>query len=204
MRLKMVLAGAVLALAAWPANAAEFLTNGGFETGDFSGWTLTEDPSTPIPTTVQPSAFGYGAQSGNFYVYAGPSSASPSTLSQTFFDTSGQNLAVSGWAIGDTFDSPNNLGNVAYYFDGTLLGSPDLSSGLWTQSLFNVQATGHDTFSIIFSNDNSFNGLDSFSVSSLTATTPLPSSWTMMLLGLAGFGFAAYRSSRNGSATAHA
>ena len=60
-----------------------------FETGDFTGWTLT-DPSGS--TSVEPTTFGYGAQSGNFYVYAGPPSSAPGILSQTFFDTAGEQL----------------------------------------------------------------------------------------------------------------
>jgi hypothetical protein len=164
------------------AHATEYLQNGSFETGDFTGWSLT-DPSGS--TFVEPTTYGYGAQSGNFYVYAGPPSSTPGVLSQTFSDTAGEKLKVSGWAIGDTFNFPNNLGEVSYYFDGALLGSPDLSSGKWTESTFQVLATGSDTFSIQFANDNSFNGLDNFSV--LTGV-PEPSTWTLALIGLAGLG----------------
>jgi PEP-CTERM motif-containing protein len=171
---------AVLFAVAGSAHATEYLQNGSFETGDFSGWNLA-DPGDF--TFVEPTTFGYGAESGNFYVYAGPPSATPSVLSQTFSDTAGQELKISGWAIGDTFDLPNNLGEVSYFFDGVLLGAPDLSSGNWTQSRFQVTATGSDTFSITFSNDNSVNGLDNFSVST---GVPEPSTWILSLLGFAG------------------
>ena len=172
---------AVLFAVAGSAHATEYLQNGSFETGDFSGWTLT-DPSGL--TSVQPTSFGYGAESGNFYVYAGPPTSAPGTLSQTFADTAGQQLNISGWAIGDTFQLPENLGEVSYFFDGALLGSPDLSSGSWTLSTFQLTATGSDTFTIQFANDNSFNGLDNFSVSA--GTVPEPSTWMLSLLGFAG------------------
>jgi hypothetical protein len=94
-------------------------------------------------------------------------------------------VGSSGWAIGDTFDLPDNLGAVSYFFDGALLGSPDLSSGKWTESVFSAVATGSDTFSIQFANDSSFNGLDNFSVSS---GVPEPSTWMLLLIGLIGLG----------------
>jgi hypothetical protein len=177
---------AVLFAVVGSAHAAEFLQNGSFETGDFSGWILT-GPSADI--FVEPNSFGYGAQSGNFYVYAGPPSSTPGNLSQTFADTPGQHLNISGWAIGDTFHLPDNLGQVSYFFDGVLLGSPDLSSGKYTQSKFQVTATGSDTFSIQFSNDTSFNGLDNFSVA--TAGVPELSTWVLSLMGFVGLGLLA-------------
>jgi hypothetical protein len=173
---------AVLLVVTGSARATEYLQNGSFETGDLTGWTLT-DPSGS--TFVEPTTFGYGAQRGNYYVYAGPPSSAPGVLSQIFADVAGDSLKVSGWAVGDTFDLPNNLGDVSYYFDGVSLGSPDLSSGKWTESTFQVAATGSDTFSIRFSNDNSFNGLDNFSVAN---GVPEPSAWILLLIGLFGLG----------------
>jgi len=37
-------------------------------------------------------------------------------------------------------------------------------------------------------------------VTSNTAVTPLPSTWTMMLIGLAGLGFVAYRGTKRNTA----
>jgi hypothetical protein len=183
---------AVLIAAVGSAHAAEFLKNGSFETEDFSGWILNE-PSRL--TTVQPTAFAYGAESGKSYVYAGPPSSAPGTLSQTFADTAGGKLDISGWAIGDTF-TEDGLGNVSYFFNDDFLGSPDLSSGAYTQSTFEVTATGSDTFTIRFSNDNSYNGLDNFSITGGVATIPEPTTWVLSLLGFAGLGLIARRGRR--------
>jgi hypothetical protein len=191
MALRYGVAAAVLTagLGMAAANASQYLVNGGFDTGDFTGWTLT-DPSGF--TTVEPSSFAYGAQSGAFYVYAGPPSTAPGVLSQSFADVAGQNLTVTGWAIGDT-NIRDGLGSVSYYLDGVFLGSPDLSQGIWTESVFNVAATGNDTFSIRFYNDNSYNGLDTFSVTNGATTVPEIPVWSMLLLGFAGLSFSRRR-----------
>ena len=88
---------AVLIAVTGSAYATEYLQNGSFETGDVSGWDLTDPLGL---TSVQRATFVYGAQSGNFYVYA--PSPEPSVLAQTFADTAGQQLTISGWAIGDS------------------------------------------------------------------------------------------------------
>jgi hypothetical protein len=163
------------------AYATEYLQNGGFETGDVSGWDLTDSPPFSAPLSCM-------AQSGNFYVYA--PSPEPSVLAHTFADTAGQQLTISGWAIGDT-STQHGLGEVSYFFDGVLLGSPDLSSGKYTQSTFQVTATGSDTFSIQFANDNSSNGLDNFSVSAAAGAVPEPSTWVLSLLGFVELGLLA-------------
>jgi hypothetical protein len=185
MKLQGVLAALLIAVTG-SAYATEYLQNGSFETGAFDGWTLAD----PLGLTfVQPTTFGFGAQNGNFYVYAGPPSALPGALSQTFADTAGEQLNISGWAIGDP---AQGLGAVSYFFDNILLGSPDLSSGNWTPSTFQVTATGSDTFSIEYANDTFFNGLDNFSVVSAgVGSVPEPGTWMLLLLGFIGLGLLA-------------
>jgi hypothetical protein len=96
---------------------------------------------------------------------------------------------VSGWTIGDKH-TPGGLGEISYFFNGVLLGSPTVT-GTWTQAKFFVTATGSDTFEIQFGDKQSFMGLDSFSVSSALSSSrdvPEPSTWAMMLIGLMGLG----------------
>ena len=187
----MKLQGALAAMfiaATGSAYATEYLENGSFETGDVSGWTLTDFLGL---TFVANSGFaGVSAQDGDFYVNAGPPSSFPGSLSQTFADTAGQRLSISGWAIGDA-TTPGGLGDVSYFFDGILLGSPDLSSGTWTPSTFQVTATGSDTFTIEYANDNSFNGLDNFSVNAAAGNVPELSTWVLSLMGFVGLGLLA-------------
>jgi PEP-CTERM motif len=192
MKYLSALAAAFIALTG-PASALEYLTNGDFETGDFSGWGVQAPTNT---TVVAPTAAGYGAESGKFYVWTdGPPTSESGLLLQGFADTAGALLTVSGWAIGNTFDPPGTLGQVSYFLNNTKLGSPDLSSGNWVQSTFQVTATGFDIFEVRFGNDESFNGLDNFSVSSgglsSTRDVPEPSTWAMMLIGLMGLSLSA-------------
>ena len=107
---------AVLIAVTRSAYATEYLQNGSFETGDVSGWNLTDPLGL---TSVQRTTFAYGAQSGNFYVYA--PSPEPSVLAQTFADTAGQQLTISGWAIGDT-STPDGLGEVSYFLMASCWG----------------------------------------------------------------------------------
>lgn len=188
MKLQGVLAALFIA-ATGSAYATEYLENGSFETGDLSGWSLTD--FLGLTFVVHSGFAGIAAQDGNFYVDAGPPSSFPGSLSQTFADTAGQKLNISGWAIGDAV-TPGGLGDVSYFFDGILLGSPDLSSGAWTPSTFQVTATGSDTFEIQYSNDNSFNGLDNFSiVSAGGGAVPELSTWVLSLMGFVGLGLLA-------------
>jgi len=140
---------AVLIVMMGPASATEYLLNGSFESADFSGWELT-DPSGADGVVPTDNGFlDYGAESGDWFAVGSAPTTDPSVLAQTFSDPAGQPLKVSGWAIGDT-TIPGGLGEITYFSDGVKLGSPDLSSGTWTQSIFQVMATGSDTFTIRF------------------------------------------------------
>ncbi|MGX4803358.1 PEP-CTERM sorting domain-containing protein [Bradyrhizobium guangdongense] len=183
---------AALAVGSTDAFASEYLTNRSFETGDFSGWTLVGDQG--LVFVVDGSAVPYigggvsqGAQHGSFYVYEGPI-GSEATLSQSFADTSGATLTISGWVTGDG----SQPSDVRFLFNGIELGAinpvPDQQ---WTQYVFSAIATGNDTFSVAFRNDNSFDGLDNFSVSSVSAV-PEPGTWALLLLGFASLGALRY------------
>lgn len=187
MKLKHILAGvAMAALLPLSANASSnLLTNGSFETGDFTGWTQSGNGGY---TSVEPSGYGYSAEDGNYFVFEGPV-GSDGLLSQTFSDTAGQTLQISGWVTGDG-SSPSD---VNFIFDGTTYISinPVPEQG-WTEYSFDVTATGSDTFSVGFRNDPAFDGLDNFSVTAV----PEISTWLMMLAGFAGLGFVGYRQGR--------
>ena len=103
------------------------LSNGGFETGDLTGWSASS-------AAVQAEFSGLAAQFGNYAARLGPSSGFES-LSQSVATTAGQHYTVSFYVLGDPDASSNSL-NVTW--DGaTLLAQTDNFGGL-TQYSFDV------------------------------------------------------------------
>ena len=68
----------------------------------------------------------YGAEKGDWYFVSAVSTQTPSSLSQTFSDIKGQQLTVSGWAIGDP-NTPDGYGEITYFFNNQELGAPTVT-----------------------------------------------------------------------------
>ena len=191
------MAGMAMALAtsmaAMSAGAAELLTNGSFETGDFAGWSWTGNTGETFVRC------GGGAEAGSCYVLEGPVGFD-GILSQTFTDNPGDTLTISGWiqGVGASFS------DVSFYLNGALLfdtGNP-VPGGDWTNHTVTATATGTDTFSVHFRNDPDFDSLDNFSVVA-SPGVPEPASWALMIGGFFGLG-ATLRASRRRTAAAAA
>lgn len=192
--MKSVNAGALLlgaALSAWaasPASAASYLQNGSFETGDFSGWTT--GGNFEFSQVVTGASYVYpGAQAGNFYATFGPVEV-PDTISQTFIDTPGEQLRISGWL----FAAADNPSRFTLTFNGTQLSddiNPD-TGGSWSSGQFFVTATGNDTITLAFRDDPGFIALDNLAVES-TSATPLPAALPMFIGGAGLIGLLARR-----------
>ncbi|MHB8271396.1 VCBS domain-containing protein [Bradyrhizobium sp.] len=103
------------------------VVNGGFESGDLTGWTATEH--------VQVQFFGLGGQFGNYSALLSPNTSSDS-LAQNIATTPGQHYTLGFDVTGDADSSSNTL---AVSWDGTtILAVNDGQSGAFTHYSFDV------------------------------------------------------------------
>jgi hypothetical protein len=171
----------MLALAAGNANAgANLITNGSFETGDFTGWTLSGNTTYTGVTDVPLYGTLY-AEDGNDYAYLGPV-GSDGYLSQTFTDSPGVLYSVSLFFASDG-ETPNDFGvtGPGSLVLSTIYDVPNTYG--WVGYFGKFTGSGSDTITFNYSDDNGFLALDNVSV-----TVPEPSVWAMLILGMAGLG----------------
>ena len=178
-----MLAGAMLLGVAASAQA-NLVTNGGFETGDFTGWTLAGNTGF--------TGIDGDAHSGNFAAFLG-AVGSNTLLSQTLATTTGASYTLTFFLANDG-GSPNNF---SVSFDGQNLvggGSPGLpivnGPGFpYTEYSFNVTAL--DNAAVLQFQDRqdpAFWHLDDVSVTPNQAV-PEPATLTIFGSALAGLAF---------------
>ena len=180
-------------LNALPQNAkAELIVNGGFETGDFTGWTPGPDGFPQYIVTNPVHGGTNAAQIAGF-------SFNPDTLTQNIATTAGTAYSLSFWRYQDPMNPTadnfpdgktfltvtwNGVNIFDESYTGVYAGDP------YHKFTFTVVGTGADVLQFISAQDPAFTYLDDVS---LTAAVPEPSTWAMMILGFAGVGFMAYR-----------
>lgn len=173
--------GLALALSVAPtAQAAtlELVTNGGFETGDASGWNIGPDSSgTGISSLEHSGAFSYEIGLEH-------------ELSQTLATEMGTLYNISFWIM--SLDSVGNSFSVS--FGGTpLVSVTDMPfSPLFQQYSFGYVAASSSSDQLVFNFAHYSNAflLDDVSVSAV----PVPGALPLLLAGLGGLGFVGRRS----------
>ena len=150
------------------------VSNGGFESGDFTDWTPFGDMSFSGVDTLSP-------QAGTYAAYFGP--LSPGGISQTLATTPGRDYNIDFWlqneADSNGATTPNSF---AFNWNGgpTEMVLTDASAFGYTHYSFTLPATSATTnLSFEFTHSPAFWDLDSVS-----ATVPEPGS--LALVALAG------------------
>ena len=182
MKALLFLAGAALA-AASPAAAQELVTNGSFESGNFSGFTQTGN-------TGHTGIAAFNVTAGAHSAYFG-AVGSPGGISQSLATTAGQDYRIS-------FDLLNQGGTPSFYqiLFGTnvLFTATNPASFGFTNFSTTATATGASTtLAFSFRNDPAFFYLDNISVTAIRAAVPEPATWAMMLIGFGAIGAAMRR-----------
>jgi hypothetical protein len=171
------------------ANASSNLvTNGSFETGDFTGWSVSGDTGFAGVCDVSSCPGGYTPQDGNYAAYFGPV-GDTATISQNIATTPGESYTLSFYLAAPENGTPN-------YFSVTF-GSSSFSfsnfgaSFDWQQFTMTTVATTDQTpLSFTFRNDPSYWFLDNVTVQPTGGTVPEPGTLALFgtgALGLAGF-----------------
>lgn len=186
---------AVACLAALAFTAeANSVVNGGFETGDLTGWTAVGDTSFD---GVDP----FAAQSGGYGAFFGSDGASG--ISQSFATSAGSYTVSFMLSLQDSA-TPNAF---SWAWNGVTQAPAFTDAGAFGYQAFTAQVTaaaGMSTISFSFSNPQSFWLLDNVDVS---PAVPEPSTLLLLaggLLVLARRGKAQRQCSASGGGTTHA
>ena len=142
----------------------QLVQNGGFETGDFTSWTL--NGAGKPDNFVDNGSYGFGTpHSGTYFALLGQAGGL-AYLSQTLPTTAGQAYLLSCWLNSPDGQTPNEFSvawNGTNYFDQLNLSA--IPSPGWTNLLFVVTATGPNTVLQFGAEDDySYLGLDDVSV----------------------------------------
>jgi len=184
-------AAAALALAA-PVQAAELITNGGFENG-LTGWTSSGTVNVNTAADYHPCCGTVGSEpafSNNHFVdFGSGNTAGTDLVSQAFHDLSGSLYTVT-FDLGAFGSGTNQITAEAGGASQTFtVVADDNNDTTFHPQTFSFLGTGLDSvkFTVVATGpDNTDALLDNVSVSGIAV--PEPATWAMMLVGFGGLG----------------
>ncbi len=155
--------------------AANLVLNPGFETGDFTDWTVTPASSgSDFGVSSSPSY----VHSGSYGAYFGAVGSTDDTISQTISTVAGDSYTFNFWLVHYSTNSENDF-NVSW--NGTpVLTLLNAASFPWTEYSYTETATGPTTITFAGREVPSYYGLDDINVSQV----PLPGAVVLLGSGL--------------------
>jgi hypothetical protein len=188
----VVIAMAMLAISAQAGTAsANLVQNGGFETGNFNNWTLTNGANDGYTFVVSNAGNPSMPTNAGNYEAMLSTNGNAGTISQAFATTAGQSFTVSFWLASDDINGSNTNVFQAVWNGQVENLNPILNPNLaspYTQYQFTTTATGaNTTLGFNFMNDPSYFHLDNVDVEA--TPTPIPAAFWLLgsgLMGLAG------------------
>lgn len=159
---------------------ANLVTNGGFETGNFTGWNVTLAGSGSNLSVV--NNFPH---TGIFYARFGATSGLPDTISQSLATVAGASYAIDYW-LRNSGSGPNQFD---FNWDGGAVEQSLVNAAPfgYTQFSYSLVATSAlTTISFASSHGPSFFRLDDVNVEFVSGPIAVPEPTSLALVGLAG------------------
>ena len=184
---KLVRFALTLAILSVGTAALAQVANGSFETGDFTGWTVSGDTAFVGVCNVLNCSGGFAPEDGNFAAYFGPV-GDTATIAQNIATTPGDSYALSFYLANPVGGTPNYF-NVTFGSSSFSFSNFGVAFG-WQQFTLTTVATSNETpLSFTFRNDPSYWFLDNVTVSQSGGTVPEPGTIVLFgsgILGIAG------------------
>jgi hypothetical protein len=182
------------------AAAGNLVANCGFESGDFTSWTLSgndvpgEEGNLYGVEGVDPID-SIAPNSGNFQAYFADLVANSTTLSQTIATNPGDTYAISFYLAQDTDPASGGPGYgnaITASFDGnTLIDATDIPVEGYTEYSYTEMASDPSSaLDLVLGNDLGEFLVDDVVVTDTSVVTPEPSAWLLMLAACAIAGIA--------------
>ncbi len=185
MRLPTLALIALFSLATAVAPAQNLVTNPGFETGDFTGWTLSGGGAPEVDAGV--------GHTGTYAASLGAVPPDVNNLSQVLPTTPGQEYTLTFFAQTPEYDiQPGSPNSLAVYFGGNLIGGPFEvpDNADYEEYSYKVTATSSSS-ELLFAitNDFDYTQLDDISVIAAgSVAVPEPGLSALLLVAGSGVG----------------